>query len=188
MDLLLQKYNLEGNMAAFYRFKQFWNALFSKLSHEDIVLLKAYLNDQEQLLFSGMDRQTQTHCVRVARTTLKMLSKYSSSNEQVVIKAALLHDIGKPPNVIRTFDRVLIVLLNKFAPRLFEKLLECPRNYGHFHKAIISYKRHPELGAKLAETFNLSEEIVTLIKQHHHEESPNEPVELKILREADNLN
>lgn len=175
-------------MAVLNRIKQFWNALFSKLNHDDIVLLKAYLNEQEQFLFSGMDRQTQTHCVRVARTTLKMLPKYSFLNKQTVVKAALLHDIGKPPNVIRTFDRVLIVLLNRFAPRLIKKLLESPRSYGHFQKAIISHIRHPELGAQLAESYNLSKEIVTLIKQHHYTESPNEPIELRILREADNLN
>ncbi|SHE41562.1 HDIG domain-containing metalloprotein [Desulforamulus putei] len=170
------------------RIKQFWHALFSKVGPAEITFVKRYLNEQEQSLFFSMDRPTQTHCVRVARTCLKLLSKNKQVNEKVLIKSALLHDIGKPANLIKTMDRVLIVVMTTLTPRLYHRMLQDKLFSGHFYLAAAAHANHCLAGADIARRANLSPDVIYLIENHHRSEQAGEPPELKLLREADALN
>ena len=170
------------------RIRQLGHALFSKIGPSERKYIQTHLNQQEQRLFFNMDRPTQTHCIRVARTCQAMLAKETSVRHQDLIRAALLHDIGKPANIIRTRHRVFIVLLTILAPALQKRILRQPQGWGKLGQAILAHVQHPERGADMAEKIKLSPEIIDLIRHHHQPYQPGEPMELTILRRADELN
>lgn len=175
-------------MIAFNRIRQFGHAIFSKMGATEIKYIQSYLTKQEQFLFFAMDRPTQTHCVRVARTCQKLIQKDLMVNKNLLIRSALLHDIGKTANAITTFHRVAIVLLSLLSPKLFERIACQPRTRGRLGKALWAHINHPVKGAQLAEAANLPPELVYLIKNHHQPYTSEEPLELTLLRRADQLN
>lgn len=171
------------------RIKQFWFAIFSRLTSADLNFIGEYLNNNEQLLFGQMDRPTQTHCVRVAKTCLCLLkTKDVSINQRLLVKAALLHDIGKPANIIRTIDRIFIVLLGTLTSKRPADLIKQIGNKGRFAQALAAHAAHPQRGAKLAQEFNLDPAIIFLIENHHNQERIPSLPELDTLMEADELN
>ncbi|MEW6697843.1 MAG: HD domain-containing protein [Bacillota bacterium] len=170
------------------RILQFCHALFSCVRPRDIDFLKKHLSATELSLFFTMDLPTQTHCLRVARTCLKLLPQDPQVNKELLLKAALLHDVGKPANLIKTKDKVLIVIMTTLAPQLYDKILRQKRFGGHFLQAATAHARHPSAGAAIARRANLHPEVVYLIENHHRLAVAGEPPELKILRQADALN
>ncbi len=169
------------------RVLQFWHALFSKVGPGEISFVKTHLNPEEQSLFFSMDRPTQTHCVRVARTCLKLLPEYPQVNRRLLMKAALLHDVGKPANLIKTMDKVFIVVMTTLAPRLYDRMLRQKLFYEHFFQAAAAHANHPQAGAAIARRVNLSPDVVCLIENHHRPQQAGDPPELQILRQADAL-
>jgi len=170
------------------RVKQFWHALFSKMGDQEINFVLSHLNNQEQSLFFSMDRPTQTHCVRVARTCLKLLPGDRRINIELLIKSALLHDIGKPANTITTLDKVIIVLMAAITPKLLNNLLARKNSRGRFKQVLLAHFDHPLKGAQLARQAQLPPELVFLIEHHHRPQQVDEPIELTLLRQADELN
>ncbi|HEY9765334.1 MAG TPA: HD domain-containing protein [Chroococcales cyanobacterium] len=111
-----------------------------------------------------MHRADRFHCCRVARCL------EASGAPPYVLKAALLHDLGKPSSY-GLFARTLAVLNFPFAPFSAVK------------------KNHPREGAKKLEGV-LTKESLELILFHHEkgkEIAASFPW-LKELQEADNLN
>ncbi|MEG6511436.1 HD domain-containing protein [Desulforamulus ruminis] len=170
------------------RIGQFAHALFSKIGPSEKKYIQTHLNDQEQRLFFSLDRPTQTHCVRVARTCQVMMAKEMSVRQHELIRAALLHDIGKPANIIRTRHRVFIVLLTLLAPGLLKRILRQPQGWGKLGQAVLAHVQHPDRGAEMAAKIKLPPDIIDLIRHHHQPYRPGEPMELTILRRADELN
>ncbi|SHK71802.1 HD domain-containing protein [Desulforamulus aeronauticus] len=174
-------------MAALQRVKQFWHAIMDTLDPKEIEFVQKSLNKQEQSLFYAMDRPTQTHCVRVAKTCLELSASQKNLNTELLVKAALLHDIGKPANCITTLDKVLIVLLTTFAPKMFQNILHSDKG-GRFIDACKNHSNHPVKGAALAERAHLPAQQVLLIRNHHNPPKPDDSPELVLLRKADELN
>lgn len=170
------------------RIRQFWYALFSRIGSKEISFVEQYLNKEEQFLFYNMDLPTQTHCIRVAQTCLKLLPKDKKVNLNVLIKAALLHDIGKPANFIRTIDRVLIVLLSTFLPQTYNKILNIKSSDYHIFNAFKAHAKHPTRGAAIARKQKINNEIIYLIESHHRSINHDDTWELKLLKKADEMN
>ncbi|WP_003541329.1 HDOD domain-containing protein [Desulfotomaculum nigrificans] len=170
------------------RIRQFWHALFSRMGSSEISFVRSSLNLEEQRLFFQMDRPTQTHCVRVAKTCLKIMPPGQPVNKELLIKSALLHDIGKPANAIKTLDRVMIVLIKALAPDLFYKIIKKNKSWGRLGRSFLIHVNHPDQGAQLAKQAGMSPEVVYLLKSHHQPAKAGEPLELTILRQADDLN
>lgn len=174
-------------MAALQRAKQFWHAIVSTLGPEEIEFVQKSLTKQEQSLFFAMDRPTQTHCFRVAQTCLELSANHKNLDQVLLLKTALLHDIGKPANCITTLDKVLIVLINAFIPSLFGKIVNSSR-CGRFIKACQTHINHPAKGAELAARAHLPKQLISLIENHHKPPHIEDTPELVILRKADELN
>ena len=101
------------------RIRQFWRAIKAKLTVEDKVFIDKYLNDEEQKLFFAMRVYDQRHVLNVAYTAQKIIEQkqYENVDCNLLIRACLLHDVGRTAKDICLMDKVTSVLLGKFLPQ-----------------------------------------------------------------------
>ena len=164
------------------RGKQFFRALFAKITPEDRQYISLYLNAEEQKLFFAMSTIDQFHCLNVAYTIGKFIIEDKKNiDRKFLIRCALLHDIGRVDGDLNIFQKVFVVLVMKFAPNFAIKL---ERQGNH---AIYIYNHHAEIGARKLQKINLFREA-KIIAKHHSPPSSEDPDELKLLRLADEKN
>lgn len=165
---------------AFYRVWQFWSAMTAALSEEDEEVLRRNLTPQELARFKRMPLPDQRHSLDVYYT----LRRRGYTNPDL-LKAALLHDIGKADGNLRIWHRVAIVLVRALWPPAL-KWLAVPQGwrypfYVHYY--------HPIRGAEMAQELGCSTVTVELIRRHQKELElpPYEGTEelLKALQEVD---
>lgn len=156
----------------FYRIKQFLMGITAKTTIEDINFVKSYLNDKERELFFKLQIHEQVHSIKVARDVINISVK-NNLYDIIIIKAALLHDIGKINSSLNIINKSIIILMDKFIPKITKKLM--------IIKPIYAYYNHPYIGSKYLYFEN--EDIQYLVKNHHNYYLNDE--KLKILQEAD---
>ncbi|HYH03231.1 MAG TPA: hypothetical protein VEC37_09030, partial [Bacillota bacterium] len=66
-----------------------------RLSAEERILIDNYLDDAGKFLFFQMNRVDQYHALAVAKSVLVEAGYQRGLDLQLLVKAALLHDIGK---------------------------------------------------------------------------------------------
>lgn len=143
----------------FYRIKQFLWAATAKLKDEDKKFATEYLNDYEESLFFSLPVFEQVHSVKVAQGVLEECLK-RDAYDVLLIKAALLHDIGKINTSLNIFTISILVIMDRIFPKGMKKLI--------FIKSINAYYNHPEIALKYLE--NTDEYIAFLIRNHHNYE------------------
>ena len=174
------------------RVKQFFNAFTAKISQEDMDFIAKFLNTKEAILFWGMNLPDQRHALNVAYTAVNIAADKSDSDidKKTLYKAAILHDVGRTKDDLSTIDKVIAVLFDKYAPSK-------ARQWGRFGRggkldnlrhAIFIYYNHPVISAALLKECGVSDKIIDLVSKHHLPETPNDSLELNILRQADKLN
>lgn len=140
-----------------YRIKQFCRGLLAKVTPEDQKFLEMYLNDHEIALFYRLRMGEQRHCLNIAYDCLS-----SEMSDPFLIKAALLHDVGKIHSNLTLVNKALVVLVLKL--HIPEKIL--PK----FLKKALYYKmHHPTLGAKILEESGTEPPVIFLTRYHHHD-------------------
>lgn len=180
------------------RIIQFWRAINAKIKFEDKVFIEKYLNEQEQNLFFAMRIYDQRHVVNVAYTANEIINKECilDINKNLLIRACLLHDVGRTAQDICLFDKIINVLLAKFLPQKSKQWSEnaqklqgiSPRSFWQKRKfAVFIYYNHAQLGAEKLEKIGLVE-IANIIRYHHSLFNDNMKKELQILCRADSLN
>jgi putative nucleotidyltransferase with HDIG domain len=171
------------------RFKQVLAALTAKITAADREFIRENLKAEERSLFYGMNLPDQRHALNVAYTALALAQDRTGVNLELLVKSALLHDVGKVRGDVSTMDKILTVMIHKLAPGW-------SRGWGRFGRgtklanlrhAVYIYFHHPERSAELLATVSVRQEILGIVRRHHEEPQDNEPVELAILRQADNL-
>lgn len=164
--------------------------LFSKLTDEDVAFIREYLTKQEQILFYALSSLDQRHSLNVAYTIREWLGKKPKMREDKLYKAALLHDIGKARSKLYLRDRIKQVLLFTFMRPLADYLADrgAIDHKGYWRRILYVYKYHPRLGANLARSVKIDDSVAYLIENHHIPERQDEPRELTLLRDADELN
>lgn len=156
------------------RAKQFFNALFAKITEDDKAYVKKRLNEAGEKLFYDMEVFDQAHSLAVARTIEKFEYK---GDREFLIRLALLHDVGRKN--ISVFDKVFFVLIKKASDKLTEKL-------SNYFSSLHTCENHPQIGAELLKNAGFDKEA-EIIKYHH--KNIDEPsVELLLLQKADSLN
>jgi response regulator RpfG family c-di-GMP phosphodiesterase len=73
-----------------YRSRQFWKAIKSQSSQEDLELVTSILAPLQLRLFQRMQPSEQAHSIRIVREL--MIQGVENSD---LLTAALLHDVGK---------------------------------------------------------------------------------------------
>ncbi len=174
-------------MGVSYRVRQFWAALGTRpLSQEAILPARQVLTKAQMNLFLHLQPSEQAHGLRVLQTLRKKGALHPD-----LLTAALLHDIGKIKAPLRVWERVLIVLGKRLAPKQVANW--GGSKPGGWKRAFVVARQHPAWGASLAAQAGTTELAVRLIQNHQEDLSrgDRDPLEhhlLALLRDADNEN
>ncbi|MCX8067260.1 MAG: hypothetical protein N3B68_05505 [Anaerolineae bacterium] len=166
-----------------YRVRQFVHALTAPLALEEPEGVAEVLTPAQRALFDRMPAADRRHALGVYR-----FLREQGAHSPDLLAAALLHDVGKAALAPPIWVRVAVVLLERFAPRLLERLpLVQVEPQGHLSPAreergnerlllqrpvwpweyLALYRDHAELGARWAEALGCSPQTVALIRRHH---------------------
>ena len=170
-----------GNLNnAIWRVRQFAHALRSRPdSAVDAELQRLLASDAQWQLMARLTPFDRAHHLRVY--SLLIASGY---DEPDLLRAALLHDVGKAEECgrVHSLHRAVHVVLGRFAPELLERLAVYD---GWFRHGLWLSLRHPEIGAALARNAGASERCCALIASHAEPPSGADPL-LMALAAADN--
>ena len=174
-----------------YRVYQFFTALTARVSDEELEQIAYILTPSSLALFRSMAIQDQRHGLDVCAELQR-----ADHTHRDLLAAALLHDVGKAAAQIPAWQRAVVVLLNRLAPRLLVYLGQTDHPYrvpGRSEKRISSppqgkvpglprgeipglprgwrrafavNTRHAEIGARWAEETGCSHLTVALIRRH----------------------
>jgi hypothetical protein len=167
-----------------YRVRQFFRALTARVSKEEVEQAIGILTAEAQVLFRRQAAQDQRHALAVHRA----LSQAGHTNPHL-LAAALLHDAGKAEVRLPAYQRAVIVLLDRFAPRLLDRLSRGEPRF--WNQPFVAHARHPEAGARRAQEAGCSPLTATLIRRHQDRPAGGQTEEdrlLAALQAADNLN
>jgi hypothetical protein len=150
-----------------YRVGQFLRALTARVPGGEVEQAMRVLTPEAQGLFRRQATQDQRHALAVYRTLYQ-----AGHTDPELLAAALLHDVGKAAAQLPAWQRAIIVLLDRFAPRLLARLSQGePQRYalsrlGSWCYAFVVHARHPEAGARWAQEAGCSPLTVALIRRH----------------------
>lgn len=113
------------------------------------------LRPEELRLYLGMDARDREHAVEIARA---LVSEFPDASDELV-RAALLHDVGKQLRPYRVWERILAHL---WAPA------DIPREprFRGLRGAWQMRVHHAAYGAELLRAAGGSEDVARLIEQH----------------------
>lgn len=143
-----------------YRLWQFWQELWARpLSAQAWRHVAAHLTPAELALFRRFARSDQVHSYRVMQTLLA-----AGHDDPHLLKAALLHDVGKTRVRLYVWDRVLVVLGKALFPG--KMAVWGQKRPSGWRKAFVVKANHAAWGAALAEQAGSDPAVVALIRYH----------------------
>ena len=169
-----------------YRVWQFWQSLQKPPRPDELKKAQNILNPIELELFLKLPFPDKNHSLRVFSSL-----ESAEETDPDLLKAALLHDIGKTCHPLKRWERVFAVLVGGLLPR---KAVDWgQKDPEGIHRALVVIHQHPVWGAELAEKAGTNQRVIWLIR--HHEVADltglldQGGVELlQKLQKADNLN
>ncbi len=147
-------------------------AFFPQLLKSNDIWAKNYLSDAEYKLYLDMDVRDRHHGYLV---TKKLLKKHPNASK-VLIKAALLHDLGKSMVPYNPFGRILAHL---YTPKNIPKTPYYPGVKGIWQRHIY----HPDYGAEMIRKIVSCKRLAEIIERHHHPQGDEEAKILQIIDE-----
>ena len=169
-----------------YRTWQFWQSLKRSPGPAERGIVQSLLSSQELALFQKLPTSDQNHSLRVLQTL-----QIAGEMDPDLLKAALLHDVGKSLYPLHRWERVFAVLMWAVLPDTARKWgrLE-PRS---LRRSLAVIHHHPEWGARLVEEAGSSQRVIELVRYHERDETTGIMDEggvelLHKLQNADNLN
>jgi len=155
-----------------YRLRQFLRTAGVPHTPPDLGSFANLLTPEQYALFTAMAVADQWHCLAVARA----LAAQGEENADL-LRAALIHDVGKSLAHIGLWERVVHVLIARLTPHLVGRLGSArPDGWGH-GLYVLAY--HASLGAELAAQAGFSSVTVALVR------GDGEPCMQALLNRAD---
>lgn len=146
-----------------YRIQQLiWSLTARSLTAQQTEAVRAVLNPAEFDLFQRFSHNDQQHSWRVMR-----LLQSADQQDAALLKAALLHDIGKTRVRLGVVDRCVAVLGSLLLPRkskVWGQTLTAD-NAG-WRRPFVAKQQHPEWGAEMVSELGGSSLLVELIGRH----------------------
>src|SRR5512140_2101779 len=144
-------------MNVLYRVRQFVRTVSAPRNPPDLGELGALLTAEQQRLFATLAVVDQRHSLAVARALAAQ-----GQTDPDLLRAALMHDIGKSLGRLALWERVAHVLLMHFAPRLVGRIGSAEKDgLGH---GLYLLAHQAELGAQTAAQAGFSPEVVALVR------------------------
>lgn len=177
---------MESSNRAIYRVWQFWQVVKARpLTKKEMAEIAEILNPVELELFFRQEISGQQHAIRVMRTL-----KEAGHEDNDLLVAALLHDVGKSKALSRWWDRPAVVLGQALFPDRSDFWASGSGN--GWNRPFVVKKCHPEWGAAAAAACGSSPLTVSLIRKHEEllkdDEGSRERRLLALLQWADNQN
>lgn len=172
------------------RIKQVVSALTAHISLADREFVKQYLDQKEANFFWQMNLPDQRHALNVAYTALELAADNEDVDQTLLLKCALLHDIGKVKGDVSTADKIITVILDTLIPRWAKSWGRLGRGgkVANLRHAMYIYYHHAARGAAMLKDAGISGQVTEIVARHHEAPSAGEPPELRLLRTADSLN
>lgn len=162
----------------FYRIKQFYWAINSTLTPNSIHFVESNLNLNELKLFNKLSISEKQHCINVAYDVIGEC-KLKNLKPDLLIKAALLHDIGKIYKKLNIIDKSFMVIADNLSNGYFKK-------FSNIEKINVYYN-HGKIGRDILKRYNEEERLLYLVENHSNF-SIDDDIELYILRKCDSRN
>lgn len=147
------------------RVKQFYiNATDSMIS-KDYEYVKIHLNNEEYDLFKKILKSEQKHSVRIAKEIEYTIENNLVDDVDIIqsknllIKTALLHDVGKSKQKVNIIEKSIIVILNKLTKGNLKNLKKS--------KKVQCYYNHSEYSYILLKDIIKDDLILSIIRNHH---------------------
>lgn len=172
------------------RIKQFLLSVFcSHINSNDTEYVDKILDSYEKDIFYKLYKSEQKHSIRVSKAcgsyeNAIVLRKYTNVDKNRLIKAGLLHDVGKSVVKINVIEKSIFVLINCIF-KYFNNKKDLDYYFKNSKKAYV-FSKHPYIGYKLLKNYELDEKLLLLIK--NHEEKNINDDELMILSYFDEIN
>lgn len=177
-------------MSAWQRVRQLLSALTAKLSETDKCYVQARLEPELQNLFFAMTKGDQLHAVKVAYTAERLAKEICDSkiDHSLLQRCALLHDIGRGYEAGTPWAKTLAVLVRKLAPEwCLQQSAVQEGEGGYLHRIIYRHYLHPQVGAEILKENGFYREA-ELVAKHHQKATKDDKIELRLLRQADEVN
>lgn len=146
------------------RIRQFYINFTDKMNVEDYLYVESILTKDELILFKNMLKSEQKHSVRVAKSIEDMINYIVIDDVDIVtkknelIRAGLLHDVGKATTKVNIFEKSIIVILNKVTKGNL-------RNINN--KKIDCYYNHAKYSYNFLKDVTDSEIVLNVARNHH---------------------
>lgn len=172
-----------------YRFQQFWLAVSSRPTTDDLQQAAQILGARLYAVFCQMQPGEQAHSLQVMRRV-----QQQNQTDRGLLAAALLHDCGKSRRPLRLWERVWIVLVKTGLPTQAKAWGRQPytriNDLPFWQQPLIVAEQHAAWGAEMAANAGAAELTVRLIGCHQDklpsQLTPMETNFLSVLQNADN--
>ena len=147
------------------RVKQFYINATDLMTNKDYEYVKIHLNNEEYDLFKKILKSEQKHSVRIAKEIEYIIENNLVDDIDIIqsknllIKTALLHDVGKSKQKVNIIEKSIIVILNKLTKG----------NLKNFKKSkkVQCYYNHSEYSYILLKDIIKDDLILSIIRNHH---------------------
>lgn len=171
------------------RIMQVCRALRAQITTADKLFIDKYLTAEQKKLFMQMNTYDKKHALNTAYSAEKLMTGKADINKKKLLKAALLHDIARTADEIILSDKIIFVLIRAISKNLLNYIAaDNARGFlSNRRGALYICEHHAEIAANKLEELQ-EQEIADIVRRHHWPAQKNDSLELKLLRQADELN